>query len=204
MSSLNWNQNRLLTEGNCLHYDGIPCSEILHFKSVYTIQLFRVSTNCRHKDLVVYYMTWLKVSTLWCHQKVDIVSTLWQHTSFFCCDLSTFWWHKIMSSFYSDTKCLLYAALPNRASKTKCQHSSSLISSIKKRNFVFFERDSLPKAKIWIRDLSHHRPALILMSYREMIERCGFISQSIDLVCNLFDRRLPGRSNFTFLFFYLN
>ena len=28
----------------------------------------------------------------------------------------------------------------NQASKTKCQHSSSLISSIKKRNFVIFER----------------------------------------------------------------
>ncbi len=32
----------------------------------------------------------------------------------------------------------------NQASKTKCQHSSSLISSIKKRIFVIFERASLP------------------------------------------------------------
>ena len=36
----------------------------------------------------------------------------------------------------------------NQASKTKCQHSSSLISSIKKRTFVLFERASLPEPGI--------------------------------------------------------
>ena len=112
MCSLHYSKCCLLSEGTCLCYDGRPFTAILHLKNVYTMQLFQVSTFCRHKELVVYYITWLKVSTLWCHQKVDKVSTLWWDMSFFCYDLSTFWWHQIVSSFYSHTKCLLYAALP--------------------------------------------------------------------------------------------
>ena len=36
-----------------------------------------------------------------------------------------------------------------------------------------------------------------------MVEEGGFISRSIDLVCNLFERKLPGRSNFIFYSFIL-
>ena len=73
-----------------------------------------------------------------------------------------------------------------------------------KREFCNFWKSFIAKAKIWTWDLSPHRSALILLSYREMVEEEGFISQTIDLVCNFFDHKLPGRSNFSFLFFYLN
>ena len=67
-----------------------------------------------------------------------------------------------------------------------------------------FWKSFIAEAGIWTQDLSHHSLALILLSYWEMVEEGGFISQTVDLVCNFFDRKLPGRSNFSFLFFYLN
>ena len=72
---------------------------------------------------------------------------------------------------------------------------------------MFFENiqnNMLGSTGIWTQDLSHRSSALILLSYREMVKEGGFISQTVDLVCNFFDRKLPGRSNFSFLFFYLN
>ena len=57
---------------------------IFHLKCVYTVLWPRVSTLCRHKDLVVFFMMWPRVSTFWCHQKVDKVSTFWWHVSFLC------------------------------------------------------------------------------------------------------------------------
>ena len=73
-----------------------------------------------------------------------------------------------------------------------------------KREICIFWKSFIAKAGIWTKDLSHRSSALILLSYREMVEEGGFISQTVDSVCNFFDRKLPGRSNFSFLFFYLN
>ena len=85
---------------------------IFHVKSVYTLPWPRVSTLCRHEDLVVYIMMWHWVSTFWCHQRVDKVSTFWWHVSSLSSHLSSLWCHQAMSTFCSHTKCLPYEALP--------------------------------------------------------------------------------------------
>ena len=85
---------------------------IFHVKSVYTLPWPKVSTLCRHEDLVVYIMMWHWVSTFWCHQRVDKVSTFWWHVSSLSSHLSSLWCHQAMSTFCSHTKCLPYEALP--------------------------------------------------------------------------------------------
>ena len=86
---------------------------IFHVKSVYTLLWPKVSTLCRHEDLVVYIMMWHWVSTFWCHQRVDKVSTFWWHVSSLSSHLSSLWCHQAMSTFCSHTKCLPYEAFPH-------------------------------------------------------------------------------------------
>ena len=85
---------------------------IFHLKCVYTVVWPRVSTLCRHKDLVVFFMMWPRVSTFWCHQKVDKVSTFWWHMSSLSSHLSSLWCHQTMSTFWSHAKCLPCEASP--------------------------------------------------------------------------------------------
>ena len=106
------------------------------------------------------------------------------------------------SSFHADQSSF------HAAQKPKCQHSSSLMFSIKMGNLENFERDPLAQLGFepevlssTTQDLSHHRSALILLSYREMVDIEGFISPNVDLVCNFFDCKLPGWSNLIFYSF---
>ena len=85
---------------------------IFHLKSVYTLPWPRVSILCRHKDLVVYSVMWHRVSTFWCLQKVDKVSTFWWHMSSLRSHLSSLWCHQTMSTFWSHAKCLPCEASP--------------------------------------------------------------------------------------------
>ena len=85
---------------------------IFHLKSVYTLPWPKVSTLCMHEDLVVYIMMWHWVSTFWCHQRVDKVSTFWWHMSSLSSHLSSLWCHQTMSTFWSHAKCLPCEASP--------------------------------------------------------------------------------------------
>ena len=65
--------------------------------------------------------------------------------------MSFFLWHRIVFLFYllqgeeGSGKYFPLSSSLERKDLYKCQHSSSLISSIKKRNLAIFERPSLPQ-----------------------------------------------------------
>ena len=52
-----------------------------------------------------------------------------------------------------------------------------------KREICYFWKSSIADSGNWTQDLSHHRSALILLSYREIVEEVGFISSSIECWC---------------------